>query len=729
MRSFILIACCLISVLEIYSQNLDLNWDTSSVVECSESSRIQVLEFGTVLVVSGYTGSNCSACTTLDANSNCIDKDGENNCALDVVNVISSNDVCTFSSYSIQARLRSRSINRFSTCSDSELAILRIESTSKGLLGLVEITDSDQTQEIVLEDFVPDENESIQLDFSFKSNSPETSFVLDVNFRYIEDPENSHECISAAGESVINSDYPWLNEAYTDCSDLEFEEFNNGAFAYIYVSDGTLFFQDGVVYCRDRQDVSCKTLYNLPAAPSAIWSCDGLNNETDGETNDENEDGNEDGNDNEIIDENEDEINDSPQQIELTISENEAPLKVGETFCIEMKVADLKNVLSFQFQFELSNRNLQFLDYDTDLQNVTVLQEDNIIKVIWFSEQLIAIDLNEEINILRLCFLVIDNVDGQTNLSLLNTSRLFSQFVTEGTSGDFIENTDLIVNGGNLKIEETMMSEEEENEELSIGLPIDEYSWMISAAQDFGCADLTVTEYDFEAYSFFYFSNADNGILYYEDGTFYCRDGANTDCKELYALGDELISNTWSCETGDSPSENNSGIPESLEAEYPWITDVFNCTNNSTVTEFESSIFKFIYIEPQGSLYFQDGTFYCQDSENRACPELYDLTSMTNQWNCNAALIPDYDNFNSQQNRRQDITVYPNPSTGKYFISKSQDIISINVFDVNGRIVLQSFNNKIKHLEFDLSHLDDGIYFLKIKSSDSVFVNRVIKSN
>jgi len=501
----------------------------------------------------------------------------------------------------------------------------------------------------------------------------------------------------------LNLEYPWINETYPDCSNLEFQEFNNGAFAYIYVSDGTLFFQDGTVYCRDRQDTGCKTLYQLTDDPSSVWICEGLHEE------------------------NTEEVDNSPQPITLNISENESQLKVGEMFCSDLYVSDLKKVLSFQFQLELSNQNLQFLGYDTDLQNVTVLQEDNIIKVIWFSEDLIPIDLNEDINMLTLCFIVIDNINSLTTLDLLNTNRLFSQFVTEISNGNFIENINLNLIGGNIEIEESISTNEGENDIDSLGLPITEYTWMTSAAQDFGCEDLTVTEFDFDAYSFFYFFNGENGVLYYQDGTFYCRDGTNVNCKEIYDLSEELVSNTWSCEGDDSDSENNSEIPESLENEYPWISTFFNCDNNSIVTEFESSIFKFIYVEPQGSLYFQDGTFYCQDSESRLCPELYNLTSVTNQWSCNQDLQTNYHNLKSKQISEQEYIIYPNPSSGEYFINHSNGLISFEVFDNTGRLILQDFNSNSKRQEFDLSQFDDGIYFMRIKSDYSEFVTRIMK--
>ena len=57
--------------------------------------------------------------------------------------------------------------------------------------------------------------------------------------------------------------YPWLSETYLNCEELRFEEYNNGAFAYIYASDGVLYFQDGTFYCADGLDRDCRSLYGL----------------------------------------------------------------------------------------------------------------------------------------------------------------------------------------------------------------------------------------------------------------------------------------------------------------------------------------------------------------------------------------------------------------------------------------------------------------------------------
>jgi len=362
---------------------------------------------------------------------------------------------------------------------------------------------------------------------------------------------------------------------------------------------------------------------------------------------------------------------------------------------------------------------------------MTVIQEDNVIKVIWFAEDLNPIIFSDGNSILSLCFMVNDDEDGQTSFNLLNTNRLFSQFITQGENGEFIENIELILNEVNIRIEtndsEQGEDDEEENEGIIEGLPIEEYPWMEMLTNEFGCEGLTVIEYDFKAYSFFYFVNENQAVLFNQEGTLYCTNTLSQDCKEFYALQDSIISNVWSCGT-ESSQEEDTSTEESLDTEYPWITDVLNCDEGSIVTEYESSIFKFIYIEPTKSLYFQDGTFYCQDSENVDCRSLYDLNTISNQWSCGDQFRQEINRFSVRTNDEKYFLVYPNPSSGKFTINNTEGVNTLQVIDLTGRIILEENKINASQLDFNLSDFDDGIYFIKIKSEFSESMSRIVKS-
>ena len=57
----------------------------------------------------------------------------------------------------------------------------------------------------------------------------------------------------------------------------------------------------------------------------------------------------------------------------------------------------------------------------------------------------------------------------------------------------------------------------------------------------------------------------------------------------------------------------------------------------------------------------------------------------------------------------QDLTLYPNPTNGVLFGSLIQNAESIQVFDIQGRLV---FIQNESSIELDISHLEKGVYTL-----------------
>jgi hypothetical protein len=78
----------------------------------------------------------------------------------------------------------------------------------------------------------------------------------------------------------------------------------------------------------------------------------------------------------------------------------------------------------------------------------------------------------------------------------------------------------------------------------------------------------------------------------------------------------------------------------------------------------------------------------------------------------------------------QTLSIYPNPSNGKYFIKLSEGIniseLNIEVYNLLGEIIL-STKSQNNLTELDLSHQPNGIYFIKATSSKHSFNQRLIK--
>jgi Secretion system C-terminal sorting domain len=72
-------------------------------------------------------------------------------------------------------------------------------------------------------------------------------------------------------------------------------------------------------------------------------------------------------------------------------------------------------------------------------------------------------------------------------------------------------------------------------------------------------------------------------------------------------------------------------------------------------------------------------------------------------------------------------TVYPNPSQSIVNIKSAHTIESVELYDVQGRILEKRFENSDTVI-IDLSNRDNGIYFLKITSEKGSKVEKVVKN-
>jgi subtilisin family serine protease len=77
------------------------------------------------------------------------------------------------------------------------------------------------------------------------------------------------------------------------------------------------------------------------------------------------------------------------------------------------------------------------------------------------------------------------------------------------------------------------------------------------------------------------------------------------------------------------------------------------------------------------------------------------------------------------------VNIYPNPTTGELKITTSDirnPISDITIFDVSGRI--QKAENRISNIEviLDISHLNSGLYFIKVKTDAGEIIKKVVKN-
>ncbi|MBD8084499.1 WD40/YVTN/BNR-like repeat-containing protein [Chryseobacterium caseinilyticum] len=82
----------------------------------------------------------------------------------------------------------------------------------------------------------------------------------------------------------------------------------------------------------------------------------------------------------------------------------------------------------------------------------------------------------------------------------------------------------------------------------------------------------------------------------------------------------------------------------------------------------------------------------------------------------------DLSNFlKTQESKTENEGVYPNPTKGEIYIKSKKEIITASIYDLTGRLLIQS-----KEKNIDTSPLASGIYFLKIKFQDGTYSSEKI---
>jgi len=75
------------------------------------------------------------------------------------------------------------------------------------------------------------------------------------------------------------------------------------------------------------------------------------------------------------------------------------------------------------------------------------------------------------------------------------------------------------------------------------------------------------------------------------------------------------------------------------------------------------------------------------------------------------------------------ITVSPNPTTGQLRITNYElrENTVIEIYDVYGKKHVSQFTFHDSHIEIDISHLANGMYFLKLTTNERTIVKKIIK--
>jgi len=189
-----------------------------------------------------------------------------------------------------------------------------------------------------------------------------------------------------------------------------------------------------------------------------------------------------------------------------------------------------------------------------------------------------------------------------------------------------------------------------------------EFPWLNDLIDPNNCCDnRSIQVYNSGIYQFVYIEgeascSSNSGTLYFQDGTFYCSDADGLDCRAAYQLSEQDIAKSWTCSGTMTNTDTEVDSKQPSFESFPWLNDLIEvdaCCNNQRVIAYYSSIYTFIFIEKDdvcgntvSQLYFQDGTFYCNDANGMDCRAAYGLKEDQSSviWECNGLTsIPEMD--------------------------------------------------------------------------------------
>ncbi|MPT33119.1 MAG: T9SS type A sorting domain-containing protein, partial [Chryseobacterium sp.] len=74
---------------------------------------------------------------------------------------------------------------------------------------------------------------------------------------------------------------------------------------------------------------------------------------------------------------------------------------------------------------------------------------------------------------------------------------------------------------------------------------------------------------------------------------------------------------------------------------------------------------------------------------------------------------------------KKNMTVYPNPTSDYFIINNANDVVSVKVYDISGKVVkskLEAVDNR-----FNISDLENGVYTVSIETKTGTVSKKLIK--
>lgn len=254
---------------------------------------------------------------------------------------------------------------------------------------------------------------------------------------------------------------------------------------------------------------------------------------------------------------------------------------------------------------------------------------------------------------------------------------------------------------------------------------IKDFPWLAGITSRDECDFSSIEVYEKNNANYIYINGVDDKLLYYQDGSFLCRDNPNYSCVEAYQLTN-LVKN-WSC---NQATDNTSD--KEIFSSYSWLSnlvDQYNC-NDEVVTVYDAGSYKFVLIQNSlgERLYDTSGKFYCFSSTGFGFLNGYDESSILEQWACNGQLSG---RKVSPKTESSSLQIFPNPAKEKVFINLQELAFQqavISIYDVQGKRVNQNSSDDAFAgiVQMDVRDLDKGIYLVEVQTSDSIETKKLL---
>lgn len=593
-------------------------------------------------------------------------------------------------------------------------------------------------------------------------------------------------------QTELFNKFSWLNDQYPDCEEDLFLEYHSGDFSFIWASDGRLFFQDGTLYCKDSETLDCRSFYNLKevllegtCSQTDIKPSEESNNPNDSEqggdvsgavtnTNGEPLSGvtitaiEQDG-ESYTAKTNEQgfySFNVNPNDITLRASFE------GGNQC--MNVFDLVKTKGYILGLFYSGEQLGSLPasvYAMDISNNT----NNLFPLRSFLDRVSTLDLvimtrilleiEEDKNLWRFydpstvvaedSFFEVDQSitlsgNGEANFTgfqLGDVDDCQSYDLVEEFGLTFRENTSE-TRGSQQCFDLTTPKEMSNLNAIELTIQSNPQHAIISSFSDVDKLDNDVNNFgkqneEGELKYVWLSKNITTGVTFNPEETLIT---VCLDSKADNAVASDLVIKEVGLVTTDfeyislqdnsiginfdgSPQE--SGLASDFVSKYNWAESTLSCDQASTISEYSSSIFNFLYVEPARTLYFQDGTFYCQDSENRSCLELYNLTTLTNQWTCDDSGFTEepISDLYSITNNKTELEISPNPVVDLLTLTTQKPIQTVEIYNSSSQLIQKIVEPITDHMTLDFTYFENGMYIVKIETAGNVLARRIIKTS